>query len=149
MLRKGVEGVIQGGSSDLAAATKDLNSHSGRVARAIYDKMRGARRNVFLTNLGKQSQGCSELRHDKEASGAQLEKRKAREDEEKEQLLLKARSYLAELSKIEPWDERPTAINKKDIEFLRTIFTVDMLGKKINLRYTHQKHDLKWLNIAL
>ena len=128
MLRKGAEGVIQS-SAGLAARTKELNSHNPRLGREVYDKMSGARRNVFLSNLGKQSQGCSKLRHDKEVGDAKMEQRRARDQVEKEQLLQKARSYLADLSKKEPWDERPTAINAEDVQFLKTIFTADLLGR--------------------
>ena len=129
MLRKGVEGVIQS-SDTLSKSTKQINSHSQAVAQKVYDQMRGSRRNVFLTNLNKK-EGFNTLRNDEEIESSEIEKRKDRDTQDKEDLLQKARSFLADLKRQEPWDERPTAINDDDVRLLRTIFTKEMLGNVI------------------
>lgn len=126
MLRKSMEGTIQS-SDTLSNSTKDLNSHSQAVARKVYDKMKGARRNVFLTNLNKQ-QG-RKLRDEKPIENYDMEKRNERNKKEAEELKHKAQTFLAELKKQEPWDERPTAVNQEDERLLKSVFSKDMIGK--------------------
>ena len=130
MLRKGAEGHIQN-SASLAVNTKALNSHSQKVGAKVYDQMNASRRNLFITNLGKKD-GVMNLRVGDKTEDAELKKREERDNDEKNQLVLKAEQYLIELKNQEPWDERPSSIKNEDVEFLRKIFKADMLGKNIN-----------------
>ena len=119
MLRKAAEGYIQ--SSSELQKDKHLNYHSSTVGKKVYDKMNGARRNVFLTNLGKQDfsyslRGASKV-------GADLEKeRRAREESQKKKLTAKAVKYLDDQKKIQPWDLRPSSVNDKEILLLKSVF---------------------------
>lgn len=124
MLRKSMEGTIQS-SGSLAQATKDLNSHSQGVARKVYDKMKGSRRNVFLTNLNKHEG----RKFDKPIENSEMDKRKERDRNEADELKQKAQKFMSEYKKQqEPWDERPTAIKEDDEKLLKSVFSKEMLG---------------------
>lgn len=125
MLRKQSEGVIQS-SSSLKASTKDLNSHSNKVAEESYDQMRGARRNIFLTNLGK-DEGCLTLRKDKPLEDSEVKKRADRDQKQQAMMIKKAETYLEEMKSKQPWDLRPNSLQEKDVAFLKTIFTCEMV----------------------
>ena len=135
MLRKASESVIQS-SEDLSSNTKDLNSHSKRVGQESYDRMRGSRRIVYLTNLSK-DEGCPTLRMDKPVDETQQKKREERDKKNKDLMIKKAEEYLMKMKNVEPWDLRPGALKEEDVQFLKTIFTPEMLGKYF------EKHTLR------
>lgn len=119
-----MEGTIQS-SGSLAQATKDLNSHTQGVARKVYDKMKGSRRNVFLTNLNKHEG----RKFDKPIENSEMDKRKERDRNEADELKQKAQKFMSEYKKQqEPWDERPTAIKEDDEKLLKSVFSKEMLG---------------------
>ena len=128
MLRKKAEGVIQG-SASLAKTVKDLNCHSQKVGEQVYDQRRGARRTVFLTNLGKKEGGCSSLRKDKELDESEKKKREDRDQTVKKDLVKKAKQFLEDLAKKERPDFRPTAVKESEVEILNTLFNREALGK--------------------
>ena len=74
MFRNKAAGTIQS-SANLAQKAKDFNSHSQAVDKTVYDKLRGARRTVFVTNMSKKEGGCSTLRKDKPKDELELKKR--------------------------------------------------------------------------
>ena len=128
MLRKNVEGVIQS-SSALKQNTKDLNSHSQRVGQKVYDQLRGGRRNVLLTNLSKQEGGCNRLRNDQKLHESGVTKREERDKIMKDELVTKAKAFLAELKNKSPPDLRPTALKTDDLKFLKSVFKETEVGK--------------------
>ena len=128
MLRKNLEGVIQS-SSSLKQNTKDLNSHSQRVGQKVYDQLRGGRRNVLLTNLSKQEGGCNRLRMDQKLNESGVTKREERDKMMKDELVTKAKAFLAELKNKAPPDLRPTALKTDDLKFLKSIFNETEVGE--------------------
>ena len=128
MFRKKAEGVIQG-SASLAKTVKDLNSHSQKVGEKVYDQRKGARRNVFLTNLSKKEGGCSSLRKDTKLDESEKKRREDRDKSVKDDLLRKAKQFLEDLSKKERPDFRPTAIQEHEVETLKTLFDQEARGK--------------------
>ena len=128
MLRKNLEGVIQS-SSSLKQNTKDLNSHSQRVGQKVYDQLRGGRRNVLLSNLSKQEGGCNRLRMDQKLNESGVTKREERDKMMKDELVTKAKAFLAELKNKSPPDLRPTALKTDDLKFLKSIFNETEVGE--------------------
>ena len=140
MLRKMVEGHIQS-SSELQQDTKGLNSHSSQVAKKVYDQMVGPRRNVLLTNLSKQD-GITSMSGESEISDALKKEREEREANLKKKLIEKAERYLADLKKIQPWDERPSAINQDEVFLLKSIF-----GNEANGMHYYLNIEMHYINI--
>ena len=137
MLRKSAEGYIQS-SSELQQYTKDLNSHSASVGKKVYDKIGGARRNVFLVNRNKQDVS-STLRGAGDVSEDLKKGRREREEIQKKQMIDKAEKYFEDQKKIQPWDLRPSSVNDKDIKLLISVFGNETQGKicrifKISIR---------------
>ena len=129
MLRKSAEGYIQS-SSELQQYTKDLNSHSSSVGKKVYDKIGGARRNVFLVNRNKQDV-CSTLRGAGDVSTNQRKERMDRDEIQKKKLVEKAEKFFEDQKKIQPGDLRPTSVNEQDINLLKSVFGNGSQGKEI------------------
>ena len=127
MFRKSAEGVIQN-SETLSVVSKDLNAHSQSVGKKVYDQMGNSRRTLFITNLSKK-EGCMTLRNNDVTEDSDLKRREERDKKLKDQAIEKAKLFLEDLRKIEPWDERPTSISDQDVTFLRGVFPNKMLGK--------------------
>ena len=130
MFRNKAAGTIQS-SANLAQKAKDFNSHSQTVDKTVYDKLRGARRTVFVTNMSKKEGGCSTLRKDKPKDELELKKREERDRAQKDELVKDAEKFLSDIKKLKPQDFRPTAIKDADLKFLKTIFDNKALGMLI------------------